>query len=308
MDVTNKRQVSVSIKDFKTIIPYLEEHFNITYAVLANVGFAIYENKSKNITPFQVFNLESLDDEDRLCFFIYNDREYPILDTRDDISQENFSLLIQIVWLIEYIYTATLEYKATVAKGYSKEYIEEMQDIIDSIDYSEYIRPDMLKLFNFVNDWKKIPQNEKVIIKSGAKTLELNNHRNWIFTAINNYLEEHLRVSTVEQAKEELQTDYSKKTGRKIVNRYQSAVIYGISAIYQQFTNNASVSNQLCRYIRDYLKYLEMPITDDDFEHNDQLSLIKAKIYEFRKKGGAPNWLENTEPEDFKRRSLIATW
>lgn len=308
MDSTNKKQISVSIKDFKTIIPYLEDHFKIYKVVLVNVGFAIYESKTKKLFPFNIFNLDSLNDEDRLCFFIYNDRDYPNLDTGDEISQDNFSLLIQILWLVEYIYTTTKEYNATVSKGYSKEYIEEMQDVINSIDYSEYIRPEMLKLFNFINDWKKIPQDEKVILKCGAKTLELNNPRNWIFTSINNYLDEHLRVETVEQAKEELQSNYSKKTGRKIVNRYQSAVIYGVSSIYQHFTNNASVSNQLCRFIRDYLKYLEMPITDDDFEHNDQLSLIKAKIYELRKKGGTPNWLENIEPEDYKRRSIITSW
>ena len=148
----------------------------------------------------------------------------------------------------------------------------------------------MLKLFNFVNDWKKTPENEKIIMKCGAKTLELDNYRNWMFTAINRYLEEHLRIGSVEQSKEELQSYYSKKTGRKSANRYQTAIIYGVSSVFQKFTNDTSVSNMLCQYIRDYLKYVGLPITDDDFEHNDQLSLIKAKIYECIKKGGAPNF------------------
>lgn len=311
MELTNKKQVSITIKEFKTILPLLEDYFGIYQAVLSNVGFAIYKKSSQEIIPFQMHYLDSSDDEDLLCFFIFDDKKYsvpyPVLETKEGMTQENLILFIKTIWIIEYIYTATLEYNEA-SKNQSAEYREEMQNIIDNIDYSEYIRPDMLQLYDFINDWRKQPQNEKVVLKCGAKTLELNNHRNWIFTAINRYLDEHLKVSSVEQAKEELKTNYSTKTGRKVSNRYQSAVIYGVSCIFQKFTNSQSVSNQLCRFIRDYLKYLGMPITDDDFEDNDQLSLIKAKIYEFRKKGGAPNWLDNSEPEDLKRISFNYGW
>lgn len=170
------------------------------------------------------------------------------------------------------------------------EFYDENRDI-----YKDHVRKEMLQLYNFVNDWKKSPFEFPMVLKCGSKKLQLDNKNNWIFTAINNYLDEYLRIEDVETSQLELELNYSTKTGRKANNQYQTIFIYGIDKLFQDITKSDEISNDECRFIRDYLKYVGLPISEDGFDHDDDIKNIRSRIRYLRKTNYQPNWFENND-------------
>lgn len=167
----------------------------------------------------------------------------------------------------------------------TSEFYDENRDI-----YLREVRPEMLQLYNFVNDWKKSPYEFPLVLKCGSKKMQLDNKENWIFTAINNYLDQYLRIKDVETSKLELELEYSTKTGRKTNNPYQTLFINGIDKLFQDITQSEEISNDECRFIRDYLKYISLPISDDGFEHDDDIKNIRSRIRYLRKTDYSPSW------------------
>ncbi len=131
MDLTNKTATSISIKEFKIALTYLRECFGIDDAVLANVGFAILEKGSKELTPYQIstFSLKALDDKSRICFYMFNNETHPLPLFKKDVAMEleDLTKLFHILWLVEYIYASTLAHDEGTETRRTMEYIEETQ-------------------------------------------------------------------------------------------------------------------------------------------------------------------------------------
>lgn len=156
--------------------------------------------------------------------------------------------------------------------------------------YIENVRPEMLQLYNFINDWKKQPFEEPITLACGSKKMRLDNKSNWMFTAINNYLKTYLNVDSVAAAKNELETKYNSKAGKKM-NKYQSIITYGIDCLYQDIYQTEEITNDMCCLIRDYLKYIGQPISNDEFDHPDDIKNIRSRIRYMRTTDFKPDWL-----------------
>lgn len=175
-------------------------------------------------------------------------------------------------------------------KFYYAPNIDEIENYnaLEQHEYTNHIRPDMLKLYNFVNEWRKVPTDEPVIIACGSKKLKLDNKSNWIFTAINDYLKTYLKVDNIDSAKQELET-YNLKAGKKM-NKYQSIFAFGIDNLYQDFTGKDEITNEECYFIRDFLKYLGQPISKDGFDDPDDIKNIRSRLRYMRKIEFEPDW------------------
>lgn len=154
-----------------------------------------------------------------------------------------------------------------------------------------------------MNDWKKQPHEKPVTIICGNKKIVLDNKSNWIFTAIDNYLKNRLKnIDSVESATEELETKYSIKGGKKM-NIYQSIFMFGIDCLYRNMTNTDEITNEMCSLIRDYLKYIGEPISEDDFDDPDTIKNIRSRIRYLRKSEYKPVWEIANIDSDFPFRS-----
>lgn len=274
-------------KSFKDCMPYLEDCFNIDSRVIASSHLLILDMNVDSVKYFDPCYHEAELEHSYLGSSIYDKEKGLELFHEWELSDQWVHYLVTL--LVEHVYL-----EKTVVPGVRFEDTDLPVEIIDEFDYIDYIRPDMLELYRFVNDWKSIPQDKPITLICGNKKLKLNNNRNWMFKAFNDYLEEHLGVENVEEAETELARKYSKKTGRK-ANKYQTLVIYGLDKLYQNIKQTEEITNQHCQFIRDYLKYLGMPISEDSFDHEDDIKNIRSRIRYLRKTGCSEKWLPSEE-------------
>ncbi|MBF0576259.1 hypothetical protein [Dysgonomonas sp. GY617] len=277
--------------------PYLNKYFNIERRSINKQIFAAVAEFSEQIPSEDFYN------QDRLEFLIKHDLK---------IEFEVYNPQIISEWLKIYNITEKVEFTTAIIiathfyiqitntpsledNDLESIYMEE-RDI-----YKHHVRPDMLQLYSFINDWKKTPTEPPITLICGNKKLQLDNKSNWMFTAINNHLEQYLRgIKNVEQAQLELEENYSKKTGRKS-NKYQNILINGIDKLFQDLTNTTEISNEQCRFVKDYLKYVDMPISEEEFDHEDDIKNIRSRIRYLRKLDYKANWIdENNLPYAFE--------
>ncbi|QIK59891.1 hypothetical protein G7050_08645 [Dysgonomonas sp. HDW5A] len=277
--------------------PYLNKYFNIERRNINKQIFAAVAESSEQIPSEDFYN------QDHLEFLIKHDLK---------IEFEVYNPQIISEWLKIYNITEKVEFNTTIiiathfyiqiTKAPSLEDNDLERVYMEDRDiYKHYVRPDMLQLYSFINDWKKTPTEAPITIICGNKKLQLDNKSNWIFTAINNHLEQYLRgIKNVDQAQLELEEKYSKKTGRKS-NKFQNILINGIDKLFQDLTNNTEISNEQCRFVRDYLKYVDMPISEEEFDHEDDIKNIRSRIRYLRKLDYQANWIdENNLPYAFE--------
>ncbi|TFD97331.1 hypothetical protein E2605_06595 [Dysgonomonas capnocytophagoides] len=188
-----------------------------------------------------------------------------------------------------YLYATEKKYTPNADEELNRNQEAFLEEVSDESDYINHIRQEMLELYLFVNDWKT-SKNQPLTLKCGAKSLKLNNYNNWIFKALNEYLNKHTDIDSVEEAEDDLAFNYSKKTGRKANNKYQTLMIYGIDNLYRNVTKTEEITNQQCKFIRDYLKHIGLPLTQDYFDHDDDLKNIRSRIRYFRKNGCPEIW------------------
>lgn len=275
-------------KYLKDYMPYLEDCFNIDSRVIASSHLLILDlNDFDSVKHFHPIYHEAELEHSHLASSLYDKAKGLELFQEWELSDQWVHYLVTL--FVEHVYL-----EQTVAPCPSIEDIDYSEQIIDEFDYIDNIRPDMLELYRFINDWKSIPQDKPITLICGNKKLKLNNNRNWMFKAFNDYLEEHLGVESVEEAETELARKYSKKTGRK-ANKYQTLVIYGLDKLYQNIKQTEEITNQHCQFIRDYLKYLGMPISEDGFDHDDDIKNIRSRIRYLRKTGCSEQWVPSIE-------------
>lgn len=240
------------------IIILLAEHLNI-YA---------HKKDQKLSDPINEEQLDKLKEEGVELLFNGEEKIHP-----DDI----------------FLYAKEKQYTSSSEEELNENQKAFLGEITDESDYINYIRQEMLELYLFVNDWKK-PTDQPLTLKCGAKTIKLNNHSNWTFKALNEYLNKYIDINSVEEAQDDLAFNYSKKIGRKANNKFQTLMIYGIDNIYQTATDSEEITNQQCEFIRDYLKHLGLPITQDSFDHDDDIKNIRSRIRYLRKNGCSETW------------------
>lgn len=186
--------------------------------------------------------------------------------------------------------------------AYSTEAWEGSED--DILLYNNHVRPDMLKLFLFIQDIKsqrekrkKEYQEKKADGKSptlsnisskikihceGVKVEIENEGDDWFLWHLEGYLHEYLAVKDIKQAKAELKS-YNNKAGLKFLDEKASRVIYGTCKLLQEeLYHHNKVTNDLCCFVNNLLEYMNLPslITKDVEDFNYSRSRIAYLLKE----------------------------
>ncbi len=276
--------IPISTLMYDEIKPVLEAYFGLQESFIQEVFSEGFQKLNQSLPLEERYSAKDMfkgmaekrKEGYNLEFFVFDaDKLYDLTLKYELHSAFYYSLIIMVSYYIRFYYAP---------------HINEMENYnaLEQHEYTNHIRPDMLKLYNFVNDWRKTPTDEPVIIACGSKKLKLDNKSNWIFTAINDYLKTYLKVDNVESAKEELET-YNLKAGKKM-NKYQSIFTNGIDCLYQHINDTEEITNEECCFIRDFLKYLGQPISQDGFDDLDDIKNIRSRLRYMRKTEFEPNW------------------
>lgn len=229
------------------------------------------------------------------CFYIPKSEKLKEIVKDMEISG---GLYICLAILTHFYYKLT---KAPKLETFSEEQQTEIESALhyDEISSKEYyythIRPDILELFLFVKDWKKQPLDETVTLSCKNKKIVLNNKQQWFFKALHDYFEKiELADYSVQDAKKELAEitqEYSKKAGRKPLNRFQILFIKGLDSLWQEVFETKVNTNEKCIFINNFLKYIGLPIADVDYQEDD-IKNIRSRIESLRKSKSIPKWFE----------------
>jgi len=279
-------QLPISTELYDVVKPSLELHFGFQQSFIQDVFFDGFQELNESLPPEKRYSTKDMfrgmaemkEQGYEVKFYVFDAEEF--LELIEKYNSSNlifYSLIVMIHYYIKFYYAPQVD-------------IVENFNAVEEHEYRNYIRPDMLKLYNFVNDWRKTPTDEPVIIACGSKKLKLDNKSNWIFTAINDYLKTYLKVDNVESAKEELETEYNSKAGKKM-NKFQSIFTYGIDGLYQEIQGTDEITNEECCFIRDFLKYIGQPISKDGFDDPDDIKNIRSRLRYMRKTEFTPDWL-----------------
>lgn len=155
-------------------------------------------------------------------------------------------------------------------------------------DYLTDVRPDMLKLYTFIQKAvvQKKPPIKPIKLICGNEDIVLDNSYYWLSGLFLEYLQIYLGVDTLEEAEQELKEKYAAKKGRKADNATFNLIMVGTSRLLKQHSTLKAKSEQL-RLILDYLELLGFFAEDDS--KNDE-NYINATISYLEKQGYNPKW------------------
>lgn len=225
-----------------------------------------------------------------------NESDY-IMDTEQDIElpiDNGFDKKLRKLVFEDYKQDNTIyNVLAIVSVMYRKYQNDELYT--DAIQWSENlpyyltkVRPDMLKLYTFIQKavvQKKPPINPVKLI-CGNEDIVLDNSCYWMSGLFLEYLQIYLGVDSLEEAEQELKEKYTAKKGRKADNPTFNLIMVGTSRLLKQYSTLKTKSEQL-RLILDYLELLGFFAEDDS--KNDE-NYINATISYLEKQGFIPKW------------------
>lgn len=269
---------------------YLNEESEVRFYVINSEEiFSLFEKSGLDYNFFVIILLaehlyiHSIKSNDPFLDPIRTDAQF------EELDREGIGFDIKIHPDDLYLYVKEKKYTPNADEDLNENQKAFLEEIDDENDYINYIRQEMLELYLFVNDWKT-SASQPLTLKCGAKSLKLNNYNNWIFKALNDYLNKKIDISSVKEAEDDLAFNYSKKIGRKADNKYQTLMIYGIDNLYRNVTKTEEITNQQCEFIRGYLKHIGLPLTQDGFDHDDDIKNIRSRIRYLRKNGCSETW------------------
>lgn len=184
----------------------------------------------------------------------------------------------------------SFEVSAESTKDLNENQTAYLEEIESKNDYDNYIYPEMLQLYNFINDWKNSEQDKPLTLQCGGKKLKLENTNNWIFGVLNHSFDNLLVIKSVEEAQDELAFNYSKKAGRKANNKHQTLILKGAQDIFKVGNDSDEITNQYCEFVRDLLKHFHLSISKDDFNHDDDIKNIRSRMRYLQKNSSKERW------------------
>lgn len=227
---------------------------------------------------------------------MFNESDY-IMDTEHNIElpiDDGFDKKLRELVFEEYkqddtIYNAL----AIVSVMYRKYQNDELYT--DAIQWSENlpyyltkVRPDMLKLYTFIQKAvvQKKPPIKPITLVCGNEDVVLDNSCYWLSRLFLEYLQIYLGIDNLEEAEQELKEKYTAKKGRKADNPTFNLIMVGTSRLLKQHSTLKTKSEQL-RLILDYLELLGF-FTEDDSKNDE--NYINAAISYLEKQGYNPKW------------------
>lgn len=176
-----------------------------------------------------------------------------------------------------------------------------------NLDYTYSTRPDLLKLYRFMNEAAKASSKITIVSEDGGK-VELTNRDGWFKIMTATYLNKRLCISDMKEALEELEKDYpvNKKKGRKKIKPEFDMLLMGCYNLATKYSTlnppDVLISNGMIEFILSYLDYTgileEMP------EDVDDIPYIRAKIKYLLQTDFKPVWYKSPElkidPDDIE--------
>lgn len=165
----------------------------------------------------------------------------------------------------------------------------------DAIQWSENlpyyltkVRPDMLKMFQFLNSGiaQKSGLPKPITLDNGKEKVTLDNSCYWFSGLLLDYLKIYLGVDSLEEAEQEVKEKYTAKKGRKADNPTFNLIMVGTSRLLKQHSTLKTKSEQL-RMVLDYLELIGF--FEEDSSKNDE-NYINATISYLEKQGFIPKW------------------
>lgn len=202
--------------------------------------------------------------EDASTMRMFYEPDY-IMDTEHDIElpiDDSFDKKLRELVFEKYkqddtIYNVLAIVSVMYRKYDKKElYTDAIQWSVNLPDYLTEVRPDMLKLYTFIQKavvQKKLPVKPITLI-CGNEDVVLDNPY-WLSDLFLEYLQIYLGVDTLEEAEQELKEKYTAKKGRKADNPTFNLIMVGTSRLLKQHSTLKTKSEQL-RLILDYLELL----------------------------------------------------
>jgi hypothetical protein len=225
-----------------------------------------------------------------------------IMDTEHDVelpTDDNFDKKLKKLVFEKYKQNDTIyNVLAIVSVMYHKYQNNELYT--DAIQWSENlpcylteVRPDMLKMFQFLHSGlsQKSGLPKPITLDNGKEKVTLDNSCYWLSGLFLEYLQIYLGVATLKEAEEELKEKYAAKKGRKADNPTLNLIMVGTSRLLKQHSTLETKSKQL-RLIGDYLELLGFFDTinsKEDKNKNDE-NQINATISYLEKQGFTPKW------------------
>ena len=165
---------------------------------------------------------------------------------------------------------------------------------------NEIVRKEQLKLYEFIKNASVDSDGTMITLKCTVRKgdkenthkVTIQNHFRW-FTEnlMGKYFSEYLPdIKTTEEARKELDRN-KRKRGRQTADIRTNAVTYGIFRLFHEW-KNMTTTNDLCKFIVDYLKFFGM-IEENDVYINREW--VRSQIRNFGKLDNPPR-LEHIPP------------
>lgn len=157
------------------------------------------------------------------------------------------------------------------------------------MQYQQYVRPDLLKLYLALHSPNKPKLEKKVQVSFYDNTVcTLDNQMDWIIYALDKYLQEHLGVDSSKEAQEELNALYGKKSGVQLQNPYLTLYMHGLYHLLEKSTlikKKGQLPNRVVKLISQILCQIGFLIEDEDLS----FEIMKVRIRQSITRYNAPN-------------------
>lgn len=307
---------SFTTQQIKVIEPELQRCFGIDhYMIIEEISYAFAyfgENNLENLSDKGRQLLEECRDPDtgtvNVDTFMMQTNAELELDLGDDrdeksifqiIYDHKISLEEQNSWEFFYSLCFAVVILTKYEKGTLSNTLEEQNH--DLWKYQQKVRPDMLELYKAFECDRRVRETKnrkstfkdrEITLKCGSnKPIHINNEDFWFTNMMFEYLNKYLGVSSLEEAEEELNTIYGKKSGRKSEQPLFDIYLYGTYQLLQNTSlktpEGGKITANQCKFIRDFLCYINF-IDEDDFMKDE--NYISSKLTYLMKHNFRPDW------------------
>lgn len=274
-NVRKYQEITIDIDKYKKIRPYLEGYFNDQYP--ENLIFPEIK-PFKNIEPAKELTLTTYLPNIETIF----ENDPYIRKFLDSLPPDNYDTICWVLRIINHCLLYTMS---------GNKDLEETPMTSPYQYYPQKLRVDLLKMYLFCEDVPEEPyrSNELTIKVNGCKET-FSNYDNYILRGlIKNFCKKCLIHEGIESREEVIEAlKFAQKAGRKSMNDYSPAIIYGTYKILKTISQEeTAISTAICRIIGKFLFYLKLESIDVAIDEH----YIRTNITRVLKKNPHPSLL-----------------
>lgn len=312
--------IPINLPDFRRIEPLMTKYYGFDRYMLHHEVNALYQAHNYKLDIFaEGKDMSSYKRESSLMYEPNGATTFDIerytpkkkdeyISHQDVIFDSDFTLYIPVSndKLVDNILTLTdgygltqkidddvvniLLWMAAICEKYTRNSFVRPDDIensYESLAYAKSVRPEMLRLYEFLQTCK--PSNLQ--IKSPNGSVLIPNSEAWFTTLLKDFLDIYLGVNDLEEAQNELKFTYGKKSGRKFDDPAFNIMTMGTFNMLQHSSiasiKTGTITNQQCEFILEYLETIGCFKNDD---RKNDMNYIRSAISIMKKQNFTPKW------------------